>query len=252
MTLKRISSYISRIAAFSVALLLLVSALPVSAQKKTATNQTKNKTVTNQAKKKLSAKAVAEKDTVALFRGVAVSADLIGAAQLALSDYGQYEAALRINLRDKYFPVFELGYGKADADDPSTKLSYKTSAPYARIGLDFNIAKNKHDDYRIYGGFRYAFSYYKFDVASEGLKDPVWGDNADFDLRDIKANYHWLEGVFGVDAKIAGPFRLGWSVRYRRHLSGDNGTVGNTWYVPGYGKQGGSRLGGTFNVIFEL
>ena len=84
MTLKRISSYISRIAAFSVALLLLTSALPVSAQKKTATNQTKNKTVTNQAKKKLGAKAVAEKDTVALFRGVAVSADLIGAAQLAL------------------------------------------------------------------------------------------------------------------------------------------------------------------------
>ena len=150
MTLKRISSYISRIAAFSVALLLLMSALPVSAQKKTATNQTKNKTVTNQAKKKLGAKAVAEKDTVALFRGVAVSADLIGAAQLALSDYGQYEAALRINLRDKYFPVLELGYGKADADDPSTKLSYKTSAPYVRIGLDFNIAKNKNYDYRIY------------------------------------------------------------------------------------------------------
>ena len=28
--------------------------------------------------------------------------------------------------------------------------------------------------------------------------------------------------------------------------------IGNTWYVPGFGKQGGSRLGGTFNVTIEI
>ena len=31
-----------------------------------------------------------------------------------------------------------------------------------------------------------------------------------------------------------------------------NGDIGNTWYVPGYGKQGSSRIGGSFNIIFEL
>ena len=183
---------------------------------------------------------------------MAVSADLIGIAETTLGDYGQYEAALRINLRDKYFPVIEVGYGKADADDPSTRLAYKTSAPYGRIGIDFNIAKNKHDDYRIYAGARYALTYYKFDVIGEGIKDPVWGDDVRYEAHDVKANYHWLEAVFGVDAKIAGPFRLGWSVRYRRRLFNDNGDIGNTWYVPGFGKQGNSRFGGTFNVIFEL
>ena len=196
--------------------------------------------------------AAAARDTVAFFRGVAVSVDVVGAVQRAVSDYGQYEAALRISLRDRYFPVFELGYGTADASDPSTRLAYKTSAPYGRIGVDFNIARNKHDDYRIYVGARYALTYYKFDVTGSGIKDPVWGDDVHYEARGIKANSHWLEGVFGVDAKIAGPLRLGWSVRYRRHLWGDDGTLGNTWYVPGYGKQGGSRLGGTFNVIFEL
>ena len=235
MTQRRIYSYISRTAIISLLLLLATTA---TARKKPTV---KSKTTTT-----------AKADSIPLLRGVAVSADMIGLAETVLGSHGQYEAQLRVNLKDKYFPVVEVGYGTADADEVTTGMKYKTSAPYARVGMDFNIARNKHDDYRIYGGFRYAFSYYKFDVASEGLKDPVWGDNADFDLRDIKANYHWLEGVFGVDAKIAGPFRLGWSVRYRRHLSGDNGTVGNTWYVPGYGKQGGSRLGGTFNVIFEL
>ena len=124
---------------------------------------------------------------MAFFRGVAVSADVVGLAQLAFSDYGQYEAALRINLKDRYFPVFELGYGTADSDNPTTNLKYKTSAPYWRVGMDFNIAKNKHDAYRVYAGARYAMTYYKFDVVGSGLKDPVWGDDVDYNVKGMKA-----------------------------------------------------------------
>lgn len=239
MTPKRIYSFISSIATISLLLASLYS-MPAMAQKR---NVRHNGSKT----------AIAEKDdSIALVRGIAVSADIIGLAQIAFSDYGQYEAALRINLKDKYYPVFELGYGTADASDPSTHLSYKTSAPYAKAGVDFNIARNKHDDYRIYAGVRYALTYYKFDVNSDGLKDPVWGENAEFAAKGVKANYHWMEGVFGVDAKIAGPLRLGWSVRYRRRIAHSDGTMGGTWYVPGYGKQGSTRISGTFNVIFEI
>ena len=94
---------------------------------------------------------VQEKDTVSLFRGVSVSADLVGIAQLAFSDYGQYEAAARVNLRDKYFPIVEVGLGKANSENVTTKMTYKTSAPYLRAGVDFNLMKNKHDDYRVCG-----------------------------------------------------------------------------------------------------
>lgn len=235
MTVKRTSSFVSRVITIS---LLLIAVTTATAQnRKDAT-----------ADKKLTA----QKDTVAFFRGVAVSADVVGLAQLAFSDYGQYEAALRINLKDRYFPVFELGYGTADSDNPTTNLKYKTSAPYWRVGMDFNIAKNKHDAYRVYAGARYAMTYYKFDVVGSGLKDPVWGDDVDYNVKGMKAYYHWMEAVFGVDAKITGPLRLGWSVRYRRRITHDDGNIGKTWYVPGYGKQGGSRLGGTFNIIFEI
>lgn len=235
MTVKRTSSFVSRVITIS---LLLIAVTTATAQsRKDAT-----------ADKKLTA----QKDTVAFFRGVAVSADVVGLAQLAFSDYGQYEAALRINLKDRYFPVFELGYGTADSDNPTTNLKYKTSAPYWRVGMDFNIAKNKHDAYRVYAGARYAMTYYKFDVVGNGLKYPVWGDDVDYNVKGMKAYYHWMEAVFGVDAKIAGPLRLGWSVRYRRRITHDDGNIGKTWYVPGYGKQGGSRLGGTFNIIFEI
>lgn len=122
-------------------------------------------------------KMVEQPDTVPLFRGLAVSVDAIGLGQMVLGSYGQYEAALRINLKDKYFPVLELGYGKADATDDGTNLHYKTSAPYARIGVDWNLLRNKHDIYRLYGGVRYAFTTYKYDVEGPDITDPIWGNH---------------------------------------------------------------------------
>ena len=192
-------------------------------------------------------------DTTRFFHGFQVMADVVGPIQLAVSDYGQYEAALRINFKDKYFPVFELGYGTANhEDDPVTHVAYKTSAPYGKVGMDFNIMKNKHDIYRVYIGARYAFTTFKYDVASPVLTDPVWKDPADIQLNNISASYHWAELLFAVDAKIWGPLHLGWSVRYRRRLAHNDGESGNVWYVPGFGKTGNSRLGGTFNIIINL
>ena len=63
---------------------------------------------------------------------------------------------------------------------------------------------------------------------------------------------HWLELGLGVDAKIAGPLHLGWSVRYKRRLIHSEGAIGNSWYAPGFGRNEGSHLGGTFNVILEF
>lgn len=191
-------------------------------------------------------------DTIPLFRGIQASVDLVGPAQLAFGSYGQYEGAVRVNLKDKYFPVVEVGLGKADADDPSTRLTFKTSAPYARAGLDFNLMKNKHDAYRLYGGFRYAYTKFSYDMTSPGITDPVWRDKVPINATDVKCDYHWLEAVFGIDAKIWGGFRMGWSVRYKRRLARSHGDMGEAWYVPGFGRSGNTRLGGTFNISIEI
>lgn len=203
--------------------------------------------------KKASKVMVSEaKDSVGWFNGIAVSFDVVGLLQLALSDYGQYEAALRVHVKDRFFPVLELGYGKASHDDDVTLISYRSKAPYGRIGLDINVLKNKFDNYRVYGGLRYAFTSFKYDVWHPDIQDPWWGGTKEYSAYDVKCHQHWAELVLGVDAKIAGPVRLGWSVRYRRRLSSDEGPLGNAWYVPGYGLSDSSNLGGTFNVIIEI
>ena len=192
-------------------------------------------------------------DTLPLFRGFAISTDLVGILQMQLGDYGQYEAALRLNLRNRYFPIIEAGVGKANhEEDVVTGISYSTKAPFFRLGCDFNVAKNKRSDNRIYAGLRYAFTNYKADLFRKPFKDPVWNRDASYCVEGSKCNQHWVEVVFGVDAQVLGPLHLGWSARYKRRLFHDDGITGKTWYVPGYGTQDDSNLSATFNIIVDI
>jgi len=193
-----------------------------------------------------------EKDSIPLFRGFSVSFDLVGAAMMALSDYGQYEGALRINLHDEWFPIIEAGLGRAKHDDEVTRLNYSTSAPYFRIGIDRNLLKNKHGVNRLYGGLRYAYTSYKVDISRPDFPDPVWQWDTGYGMKDVSCYYHWLEAVVGIDAKIFGPLHLGWSVRYKRRIAHSKQDFGETWYVPGFGTSSDSKIGGTFNVIIDI
>jgi hypothetical protein len=194
-----------------------------------------------------------QKDSIPVFRGFAVSFDLVGAAMMQFSDYGQYEGALRINIHDEWFPIAEIGYGKADHErDEVTGITYRTKAPYFRIGIDKNLLNDKHGPYRLYAGLRYGFTSYKVDLEHENFKDPAWQWDTGFGVKDEPCKNHWLEVVMGVDAKIYGPLHLGWSIRFKRRIKHDEGRIGRTWYIPGYGLDGGSPIAGTLNVIIDI
>ncbi len=230
MTKRPISSYISRLA---ISLLLIL-----------ATGNTA------QAQSKL---FKLEKDSIPLFRGFALSFDLVGPAMLMLSDHGEYEGALRVNLHDQWFPIFELGIGRANhKEDEVTLISYKTTAPYFRLGMDWNILRNKHQSNRMYAGFRYAFTSYKTDISRKTVDDPVWKTPAGFDMKGISNTQHWFEFVLGIDAKVFGPFHLGWTVRYKRRLHHSDTPLGQSWYVPGFGIYDKDQLAANFNVIIDI
>jgi len=194
-----------------------------------------------------------EKDSVPFFRGFAVSVDLVGPLMMQLGDYGQYEGALRLNLHDQFFPTVEIGYGKANHDqDINTGITYKTSAPYGRIGIDVNVLKRKHTGNRAFVGLRYGYSNFKVDIFRETLPDPVWQWDSQYSIVGDPCQMHWLELLFGVDAKVFGPLHLGWTARAKKRLFHKEGDWGEPWYVPGFGLNGSIRLGGTFNVIIDI
>ncbi len=194
-----------------------------------------------------------KRDSIPLFNGFCVAVDLGGLAQKALSSYGQYEAALRVNLHNQYFPIVEAGLGVArHNDDEVTSISYKTRAPYFRLGGDVNIMNNKHTGNRVYLGVRYGFTSYKVDISRPQLIDPVWKYYMDYDVRGERCHQHWGEILFGLEAHIFGPIHLGWSGRYRFRFAHHDGIIGKSWYVPGYGKQESSALGYSFYLSVDI
>lgn len=226
----RISKYILK---HIFSLLFLALALPLSAQEKNLQPDISIENTT--------------------FQGISVSADLVGPLQLLIGDYGQVEGSVKANFGHRYFPVVEAGYGKADAIDDVIHLRYATAAPYIKIGGDYNVLRSKDDRYRALAGLRYGFSKYKFDISStEDLMDPVWQTLSKIDLHDVKASCGWIEALFGIDIQLYGPVRVGWSIRYKLRLHHKEDFQGKSWYVPGYGKQGTSQLGGTFNIAVEI
>lgn len=203
-------------------------------------------------KHKRTAKEQSIEDSIPVYRGVAVGFDLVGPITKIVSDYGQYEGFVRVNLKDRFFPTAEFGIGTADKTDDVTNIRYKTSAPFGRIGIDFNVMKNKHDIYRILVGARIAYTSFKYDVGPVEVSDPIAGGSATWQAEDQKCSYTWLEAGAGVDAKIWKFIRLGWSVRYRAKIHGSYDDAGEPYYIPGYGKKGSSRIGALFNVTFEF
>lgn len=187
-----------------------------------------------------------------LFAGVSVMVDLCGLVMATATPYGQYEAAARVNLRGRWFPIIELGIGSSDHTNETTNLHYKIHSPYYRMGFDYNVAKNPRALGRIFVGMRYGFSNYKYDVDGPAVFDPVYGTSYPFSFQGVKGNSHWCEAVFGLEAKVWGILHLGWSVRYRKRIHTKGTALDNPWYIPGYGKHDDHALGGTFNVIFDI
>lgn len=187
-----------------------------------------------------------------LFAGFSVSGNLAGVFLAVFTSYGELEGAVRVNLREKYFPVAEVGIGVCNNHDEATDLHYKTRAPFFRLGCDYNFLSNNPNGNRVFAGARVGFSAFKYDISGPAFTDPVWGGTVPNSFTGVSGNQSWLELVFGIEAKIWSIFHLGWSLRYKNRITHSSGKPGEPWYVPGYGKGGNSVIGATFNLVFDI
>ncbi|MBO4664815.1 MAG: hypothetical protein J5663_10460 [Bacteroidaceae bacterium] len=194
-----------------------------------------------------------EEPPLMFFQGFTLSFDILGAGMRAMSSNGSLEAALRLNLKNTYFPIAELGVANCNKTDDNTNIHYVTSAPYFRIGFDYNVLKDKRQDNRLFVGARYGISTFNYDVQGPKQIDPIWGGEHDFALNGINCTSQWLEICFGCQVKVWSSFHMGWSIRYKSELSSSNSDNSKPYYIPGYGTTTtGSCWGGTYNLIFDL
>ena len=147
-----------------------------------------------------------DEEAFPLYNGVSVSVDLWGIGSKAFgSDFLSSEVAVDVNLKNRFFPIVELGYGGTDAwSDNGTH--YKRNAPYFRIGMNYNaLFKKKFKNY-LFVGLRYAMSSFKYDIATLSVDDPIygggignpnqvddiWGGSLPFNHKGMKWSMQWF------------------------------------------------------------
>lgn len=190
-----------------------------------------------------------------LFQGIYVGADVFGFMNQALgSDIMSTEASIEVHLKNRFFPVVEIGYGSIETTNDETDIYYKTSAPYFRVGLDYNVFyKKPHLPGFFTVGLRYGYSSFNYDIESPALVDPNWGHTTiPFSYKGVESNASWAELVLGMKANVFNNFYMGFSIRYRSRLSVKKHENSEPYYIPGYGKGKPSNFGITYNLVYKL
>lgn len=202
-----------------------------------------------------------------LWNGVFVGMDVWGpAGKLIGSDFMSGEIVACIDMKHRFFPTIEMGYGSTDSWN-DFGIHYKTAAPYFRIGMDYNTLFKKKHGHMLLVGARLGRSSFDYDIMTPALNDPIYGGsfgnpNLEDDVwheahpaynhKGMKGSMTWLELCFGIRTKVYKRLYMGWSIRYRSKLSASNDTYGNPWYVPGFGKYGSSTIGITYTISYQL
>lgn len=232
-----------RISGFTILLssLLLLFPLAAAAQKTTVTDGKEKKEV--------------KEEKVPLFNGIHVGVDISGAVGKALgSNRFSTEVQGRLDIRNRFFPAIEVGMGSTDATSESTQQHYKMTAPYFRIGADYNfLYKKTHLPGFLYGGLRYGFSSFTYDVDLPPVNDPTFGHTPiSGEYHGISSSAHWLELVAGIHVKVFRNFCMGWSLRYKTMMSLKKGYNSEPWYIPGFGTNGKSGFGISYSLIYNI
>lgn len=197
-------------------------------------------------------KETKEKEDLPLYQGTYVSLDILNPfLKFINTEYVQAEASVDINLKYMFYPVAEFGYGTVSYSS-SNGLTYKSHAPFYRIGLNYNIMSKKKSENHFYVGIRYGLCNMKYDITSYNLKDPVWETEIDFNRENQRSFSNWIELVAGVRVQIYKNFMMGWSARLKRTVYTKNNGDNEPWYIPGYGYSGTTSIGMTYSLIYKF
>ena len=85
-------------------------------------------------------KTTIEEEKVPFYQGTTIGVDIFGlGSKIFGGDITSTEISVEVNLKNRYVPVAEIGYGTTDTTDDGTNIHYKASAPYFRIGMNYNF-----------------------------------------------------------------------------------------------------------------
>lgn len=234
---------------YTFSLLVLIVFIPVAVGQQ---NKDRKPPVKQAAKKTVAKKS----EPQPLLRAITVQADVAGPfiSKLQSSGVSYFEASADLNLRNKWFPVWEIGYANINhiADEGG---QYIAKGIYNRIGINVNLLKTNNPKQiaqsTLFVGLRFGFAPFSYDIRNLPMADEYWKTGTVTNANDLKASAKWGEFVAGVRLNVFKNITLGWSGRLKMGLS-TGGQTYSPWYVPGYGITGGAVWGFSYNVGYTI
>lgn len=178
-----------------------------------------------------------EEIAVDWWQGIRVEVDALSAVMSAINkEIYSFEGNVHINLKEKYFPIVEMGIAGANRLSEEEKSGFKTNGLFTRIGIDYNLLKPNDPNASIRKyftvGLRYGFSNFSYDITNIQLIDEYWGERKSFD-KNVHTYKNWLEIVGGLRVETFKNVFLGWSVRGKIRLGKEKDF--EPWFIPGIG-----------------
>lgn len=187
-----------------------------------------------------------------VFNGFGVGIDGVGVGMLlAKARFANSEVMARANFKERYFPILELGIGSCNREAREQATTFKTTAPYFRIGADYCLT-GKRNGNRFLLGARYGWSIFEYNLANPEFADEVYGGQYPLSLNGLSGKAQWIEICAGIETKLWKFIRLGWTMRFKARVAKKESVHGSPWYTPGFGKTGSTTWGGSVNLMFDI
>lgn len=193
----------------------------------------------------------------ALLNGLTVQLDIASLAYDFISNGETYssEASVQADLKHKYFPIVEIGFGGADKVT-GDNIGFKTNGLFGRVGLDLNLLKQKEGakptNNLFLAGVRLGFTNFLYDISNVTISDDYWGTNEVLNYDNQSATKVWYEIVAGVKVEVIKNIYMGWTVRTKNLLNQDVEGKISPWYIPGFGVNTSNTWGFSYSIGYRF
>jgi len=193
---------------------------------------------------------------VALWQGINIEADVVPLISNLLNDNStfRYEATARMNLLNKYYPVVELGY-EGQHTEMVSGTDYKASGLFYRLGVDFNLVKQKGEkdaNNKFLVGARLGFSNFGYDILDLKVRDEYTGQNFLQNFTDLRNSSLWFEVVAGIRIEVLKNVLMGWTVRMKNQIIQPETGALQPLTIPGYGLSGGNVWSFNYMIGYQF
>ena len=193
----------------------------------------------------------AERDSV-LFHGMYLGVDLAQVEQLLVNDRGGLNLTIDVNLRNRFEPLIDAGYARADLANESG-TSCQVAGLYGKLGVNVPIATYGPDaEEQFFVGVRYGLSSFSYDIQGAVFPEGYWNPSYTADFRSEHAMAHFLELSGGMRMHLLGPVYMGWTFKIKKKMGLGSSQRATPPYIPGYGFADDSNFNFGVNLYYRF